>query len=150
MESKNSQAVTFGVFHLDFAKGRLSKFGTPVRLKPQPLKLLLLLVQRPGEVVTREEIQQQLWGDSNTFVDFDLGLNHCIRQIRAVLGDDAASPRYVETVPRSGYRFIAPVTQVPHKPKSLQRQFDQRTLVPLVATGKCAAASCSGRRQSWQ
>ena len=113
MESKNSQAVTFGVFHLDFAKGRLSKFGTPVRLKPQPLKLLLLLVQRPGEVVSREEIQQQLWGDSNTFVDFDLGLNHCIRQIRAVLGDDAASPRYVETVPRTGYRFIAPVTQVP-------------------------------------
>jgi TolB-like protein/DNA-binding winged helix-turn-helix (wHTH) protein/Tfp pilus assembly protein PilF len=113
MESKNSQAVTFGVFHLDFAKGRLSKFGTPVRLKPQPLKLLLLLVQRPGEVVSGEEIQQQLWGDSNTFVDFDLGLNHCIRQIRAVLGDDAASPRYVETVPRTGYRFIAPVTQVP-------------------------------------
>ena len=136
MESKNSQAVTFGVFHLDFAKGRLSKFGTPVRLKPQPLKLLLLLVQRPGEVVTREEIQQQLWGDSNTFVDFDLGLNHCIRQIRAVLGDDAAAPRYVETVPRSGYRFIAPVTQVPGQVEALAERPHPPKPLPIDQTKK--------------
>ncbi len=115
MDSNPSQAVTFGVFGLDFDTGRLSKFGTPVRVKPQALKLLVLLVERHGELVTREEIQKELWGDSNTFVDFDLGLNHCIRQIRAVLGDEASSPRYVETIPRQGYRFIAPVTEVPTK-----------------------------------
>ena len=115
MDSNPSQAVAFGVFRLDFDTGRLSKFGTPIRVKPQALKLLVLLVERHGQLVTREEIQKELWGDSNTFVDFDLGLNHCIRQIRAVLGDDAVSPRYVETVPRQGYRFIAPVTEVPGK-----------------------------------
>ena len=113
MESSRNDAVSFGVFRLDFEKGQLSKFGTPVRIKPQPLKLLLLLVERPGELVSREEIQQELWGDTNTFVDFDLGLNHCVRQIRSVLGDDASTPRYLETIPRRGYRFIAPVTQAP-------------------------------------
>jgi len=107
-----SQVVTFGVFRVDLDRGELSKFGTPVRLKPQALKLLLLLLEDAGEVVTREEIQKQLWGDNHTFVDFDLGLNHCVRQIRAALGDDATTPRYVETIPRRGYRFIAPVSAV--------------------------------------
>ena len=106
-----SAVITFGVFRLDIARGELKRFDTHLRLAPQPLKLLALLVSRPGEIVTREEIQQQLWG-TEIYVDFERGLNHCIRQIRAVLGDDPGAPAYIETVPRTGYRFVAPVTVV--------------------------------------
>ena len=103
--------LKFGVFHLDEAKNELKKFDTHIRLAPQPFKLLKLLASHHGEIVTREVIQEQLWG-YDTFVDFERGMNHCIRQIRAVLGDDAGTPRYIETVPRLGYRFIAPVTHI--------------------------------------
>jgi len=103
--------ITFGVFRLDSEKGELTRLGVVLHLPPQPFRLLLLLASRPGEVVTREEIQGQLW-DPGTFVDFERGLNHCIRQIRAVLGDDPSAPTYIETVPRTGYRFVAPVTVV--------------------------------------
>jgi TolB-like protein/DNA-binding winged helix-turn-helix (wHTH) protein/Tfp pilus assembly protein PilF len=106
-----SAVITFGVFHLDVARGELKRFDTHLRLAPQPFKLLVLLVSRPGEIVTREEIQQQLWG-TEIYVDFERGLNHCIRQIRAVLGDDPGAPAYIETIPRTGYRFVAPVTVV--------------------------------------
>jgi len=78
-------------------------------MHPQPLRVLLLLAERPGQVVTREEIQRSLWGD-NTFVDFERGINFCVNQIRTALGDDAEKPRYIETLPRRGYRFIAHVT----------------------------------------
>lgn len=104
----NSALISFGVFQLDVARNELRKFDIPVRLQPQPFKLLVLLASRHGEVVTREEIQEEIWG-KDTFVDFDRGLNHCVRQIRAVLDDDANAPRYIETLPRTGYRFIAPV-----------------------------------------
>ena len=109
LENTNSNVFAFGVFHLDAQNGELKRFGTALRLSPQPFRLLVLLASRHGEVVTREEIQQTLWG-SETFVDFESGLNHCIRQIRAVLSDDASAPSYIETVPRIGYRFIAPVS----------------------------------------
>ena len=79
-----------------------------MHLSPQPLKLLILLASRAGEVVTREEIRAQLWGDG-TFVDFEQGVNHCVRTIRAVLADGARGPLYIETLPRRGYRFIGPV-----------------------------------------
>src|SRR5882724_8980136 len=102
--------LTFGVFELDPSVGRLLKAGIPVKLPPQPFKVLLLLIDRPGQVVSREEIQRHLWGDS-TFVDFERGINFSINQIRAALCDDAEKPRYVETLPRVGYRFIAPVEQ---------------------------------------
>lgn len=111
LERPISAVITFGVFRLDVARGELKRFDTLLRLAPQPFKLLALLVSRPGEIVTREEIQQQLWG-TEIYVDFERGLNHCIRQIRAVLGDDPGAPTYIETVPRSGYRFVAPVTVV--------------------------------------
>jgi DNA-binding winged helix-turn-helix (wHTH) protein len=77
-----------------------------VRLQPQPAKLLVLLATRKGEVVTRGEIQRALWGE-DTFVDFEHGINFCVKQIRDALGDDAEKPRYIETVPRVGYRFVA-------------------------------------------
>jgi DNA-binding winged helix-turn-helix (wHTH) protein len=99
-------ALRFGPFELDVRSGELRRNGTTVRLQPQPLKVLLLLAGRPGEVVTREEIQGEIW-PAGTFVDFEQSLNFCIRQIRAALRDDANAPRYVETLPRRGYRWVA-------------------------------------------
>jgi len=104
-----SPKVKFGAFELDAATRKLVKGGIPIALRPQPFRVLLILTGRPGQVVTRDEIKRCLWGDS-TFVDFERGINFSINQIRAVLCDDAEKPRYIETLPRIGYRFIAPVT----------------------------------------
>ena len=98
----------FGVFEFEAETAELRKSGRPVRLRPQGRKLLKLLISRPREVIAREEIARFLW-DADVFVDFEQGVNHTIKQVRAALGDDAESPRYVETLPRCGYRFIAPV-----------------------------------------
>ena len=103
--------LRFGAFELDAKNGDLRRDGVPVKLPPQPFKVLVLLATRPGQLVTREEIQHQVWS-GETFVDFELGLNYCLNQIRTALGDHARTPRYIETVPRRGYRFIAPVTPV--------------------------------------
>lgn len=105
----NSPAFRFGHFVFLVAAGELRKGETLLKLHPQPFRVLALLVERAGALVTREEIQHALWG-GHTWVDFDAGINFCIRQIRAVLGDDAEKPRYIETVARKGYRFVAPVT----------------------------------------
>ena len=102
------QQIRFGVFELDPAAGQLRKSGVPVPLSRQPLDVLLLLVRRPGEVVTREELKETLWPDE-TFVDFDNGVNSAIRRIRRALDDSPSSPRFLETLPKRGYRFIAPV-----------------------------------------
>ncbi len=98
----------FGIFELDLKTGELRKAGVLVHLPPQPFKILALLASRPGQLLTREEIQQHVWG-GETFVDFEQGLNFAIKRIRDALGDDAETPRYVETLPRRGYRFIYPV-----------------------------------------
>jgi TolB-like protein/DNA-binding winged helix-turn-helix (wHTH) protein/Flp pilus assembly protein TadD len=98
----------FGSFDLDPLGGELRHSGELIKLQPQPFKVLVLLVSRAGQLVTREELRQQVWGD-NTFVDFEHGLNFCISQIREVLQDIAGHPQFVETVPRRGYRFVAPV-----------------------------------------
>ena len=98
-----------GPFELDSAEGTLSRNGGRVKLQELPCRLLLLLVERAGEVVTREEVRQRLWPE-NTFVEFDNSLGVAIRKVRDALNDDAEAPRYVETVPRRGYRFLAPVT----------------------------------------
>jgi len=103
--------LRFGVFELDTGTAELRKAGTLLRLPPQPLKILALLATRPGQLVTREEIQKQIWG-SDTFVDFEQGLNFAISRIRTALGDDAENPHYIETLPRRGYRFVAPVERV--------------------------------------
>lgn len=103
-----SSVVRFGVFQLDPHAGRLLRNGRVVRLKPQPFKLLELLVSRPGELVTREEIRDALWG-SDTFVDFEQGVNSAIKQVREALNEDAERPLYIETVPKRGYRFTAPI-----------------------------------------
>jgi DNA-binding winged helix-turn-helix (wHTH) protein len=102
------RVARFGVFELDLSAGELRKSGVKLRLQGQPFQVLALLLARAGEVVTREELQQKLW-PSDTFVDFDHSLNTAINKVREALGDSASSPRYVETLARRGYRFIAPV-----------------------------------------
>ncbi len=100
--------LRFGVFELDLRAGELRKHGLRVRLQEQPFQVLAMLLEHPGEVVTREEVQKQLW-PADTFVDFDHGLNKAINKLREALGDSAQSPRFVETVARRGYRFLAEV-----------------------------------------
>ena len=101
----------FGVFEVDTPAHQLRKQGLRIRLQDQPYQLLLLLLERAGQVVTRDELRQRLW-PSSAFVDFDHGLNNCIARLREALGDAAASPRFIETVPRVGYRFLDKVTAV--------------------------------------
>jgi DNA-binding winged helix-turn-helix (wHTH) protein/Tol biopolymer transport system component len=99
----------FGAFELEAASGELRKAGIPIKLRLQATEVLLMLAERAGQIVTREEIRQRLWS-GDTFVDFERSINFCVNQVRAALGDDAEKPRFVETLPRRGYRFIAPVT----------------------------------------
>jgi len=103
-----AQLIRFGVFELDLAAAELRKSGVRIRLQEQPFLVLSLLLQRPGEVITREDLRQQLW-PADTFVDFDHSLNTAVNKLREALGDSASTPRYVETLARRGYRFIAPV-----------------------------------------
>ena len=100
--------VRFGVYELDLHSGDLRKSGARLTLQQQPLQLLSVLLEHPGELVTRDELRTRLWPD-DTFVDFEHGLNAAVKRLRDTLGDSADSPRFVETVPRRGYRFIAPV-----------------------------------------
>src|SRR5271165_2295230 len=108
--SEHSSSVRFGQFELDISEERLLKKGLPVRLEHQPLQILIALLDRAGEVVNREELCAGLWPDG-TYVDFDEGLNTAVKKLRYALGDSADRPVFIETVPRRGYRFIAPVTQ---------------------------------------
>src|SRR5258708_7869465 len=101
--------VRFGVFEIDLRAGELRKKGVRIRLQGQHYLLLITLLKQHGEVVTREELRSSLW-PQDTFVDFDHGLGTAVNKLREVLGDSAANPRFVETSPRRGYRFIAPVT----------------------------------------
>jgi len=100
--------VRFGVFEADFRTGELRKQGVRIKLQEKPFQLLAALVERPGELVTRDELRRRLWGDQ-TFVDFERGLNIAITKLRTGLGDSAESPRFIETLPRRGYRFVAPI-----------------------------------------
>jgi eukaryotic-like serine/threonine-protein kinase len=102
----HSGSIRFGPFELDPVNRELRKNGFSVRLQPQQLAVLLLLTERAGQIVSREEIHQRIWGN-DTFVDFERGINYSINQIRAALGDNAAKPRFIETIPRRGYRFTA-------------------------------------------
>jgi Tol biopolymer transport system component/DNA-binding winged helix-turn-helix (wHTH) protein len=108
MSSNGARMVQFGVFEVDQRAGELRRNGARVKVQEQPLQILALLLERPGEVVTREELQSRLW-PADTFVDFDHSLNAAVRRLRDALGDSAENPRFVETVARRGYRFLAPV-----------------------------------------
>jgi len=102
------EIIGFGVFQVDLRAGELRRNGSKVRLQDQPFQVLALLLEKPGQVVTREELRARLW-PADTFVDFDHGLNAAIKRLRDALGDSAENPRFVETLARRGYRFIAPV-----------------------------------------
>jgi len=114
--------VRFGIFEIDTAVGELRRQGIRVKLQEQPFQVLVMLLQTPGVVVSREEIRARLWGD-DTFVDFDQSLNTAVNKIREALGDSATNPRYIETLARKGYRFLAPVEHHNRTP-SLVTGFD--------------------------
>jgi cholera toxin transcriptional activator len=107
-EATTSRRYRFGTFEADAATGELRRRGIRVRINAQPFQLLVMLLERPGELVTREEIAGALWPDG-TFVDFEHGVNSAMNRIREALGDSAGNPRFIETLARRGYRFIAPV-----------------------------------------
>src|SRR5579872_3102740 len=105
------RSVRFGVFEVDLRAGELRKKGVKIRLQGQPYMLLTALLKQQGEVVTREELRRELWPEG-TFVDFDHSLGTAVNKLREVLGDSAANPRFVETMHRRGYRFIAPISTI--------------------------------------
>lgn len=108
-EQAQKPVVRFGVFEASLLSGELRKHGLLVRVPGQPFKILTILLERPGEVITRDQLRQILWS-ADTFVDFEHGLNSAVKKLREALGDSAENPRYIETLPRVGYRFIAPVS----------------------------------------
>ena len=111
------ERARFGIFTFTPSTGELRRGDVPVRLQSQPAKVLAALLSRAGEIVTRETLQREIWSDG-THVDFERGLNFCIAQVRTALGDSAESPRFIETIPKQGYRFIAPVVAQPFRAAS--------------------------------
>src|ERR1700734_4565743 len=106
--SDRTRRMRFGTFDVDLRAGEVLKHGIRLKIPGQPFQVLALLLEHPGEVVTREEFRQKLW-PGDTFVDFDTGLNSAVKKLREALGDSAEEPRYIETLPRRGYRFVARV-----------------------------------------
>ena len=101
--------LSFGTFEVDRESGELLKRGLPLRLQEKPLQLLLLLLEHPGKIASREDLQRRLW-PNGTYVDFDKGLNTAVKKLRYALGDSPDKPVFIETIPRRGYRFIAPIS----------------------------------------
>ncbi|MGB4785288.1 MAG: winged helix-turn-helix domain-containing protein, partial [Candidatus Acidiferrum sp.] len=149
MRTEGTEILRFGVFEVDLRAGEVRKQGVRIKLQEQPFQVLTQLLKRPGEVVTREELRAQLW-PSDTFVDFDNGLNTSINKLREALGDSADSPRFIETLPRRGYRFIAPVTGVDGKTRetatgvSTDARKRNRKIVATVAIAVLAVGIAGG------
>ncbi len=117
MDGGGKGRVRFGDFEFNSLSGKLFREDRLVKIQPQPLRVLGVLIEQAGQIVSREQLRTRVWGDT-TFVDFDQGLNYCMRQIRVALRDGASEPLYIETLPKQGYRFIAHVTVVPVVPKA--------------------------------
>ena len=107
-DADQSRTVRFGAFEVDLRTGELRKNGLKIKLQDQPFRVLIILLRHAGDVVTREEFRRELWSN-DTFVDFDHGLNAAVRRLRDALDDSAESPRFIETLPRRGYRFISTI-----------------------------------------
>jgi len=140
--STSAEVIRFGVFEADTRTGELRKHGLRIKLQEQPFQVLSLLLARPGELVTREELRLKLW-PADTFVDFEHGLNKTINKLREALGDDSETPRFIETLPRRGYRFIAPITS--DSPLSGPDESQA-----VSAARSAPAASGSPRRARWK
>src|SRR5947208_16977075 len=106
---RHTSVVRFGAYEVSLQSGEVRKAGLRIRVQQQPMKLLEILLERPGEVVTREELRSRVWADES-FGDFDQAVNIAIAKLRSALGDSADNPRYIETLPKRGYRFIADVS----------------------------------------
>ena len=149
LEVRSRSILRFGVFEVDVRVGELRKQGVRIKLQEQPFHVLTVLLQRPGEVVTREELRSENWS-ADTFVDFDNSLNTAINKLREALGDSADNPRFIETLPRRGYRFIAPVTGVDGTTRgtatgvSAARPPRGRKIVMMVAVAVLAAGIAGG------
>ena len=151
LEVRSRAILRFGVFEVDVRAGELRKQGVRVKLQEQPFHVLTILLQRPSEVVTREELRVQLW-QSDTFVDFDNGLNTSINKLREALGDSADNPRYIETLPRRGYRFIAPVFSkdgIEQTPEPVPRR-RRKIAIAAVAVLAIGTASAAGLYVRWK
>jgi eukaryotic-like serine/threonine-protein kinase len=137
--------VRFGSFEADLLEGKLTKKGNRIRLQQQPLRILALLLEHPGQLVSREEICQKLWSD-DTFVEFDDALNTAVRKLREALNDSADNPRFLETVPRRGYRFVAPVAWLPEPEAvaTIRSRVPRRPYLWLAAALIAAGASIGG------
>ena len=143
----------FGIFEFNGTNRELRRDGQLVRLQAQPAQVLGCLIQRAGQVVSREELQREVWGEG-TFVDFDRGLNFCMAQIRSALDDDATAPRFIRTIPKRGYQFIAPIAMAanapaePGEPAGEGRKFSLRLVVAgvLLATLLLGIAFAAGYR----
>ena len=128
--------LRFGLFELNLDTEELRKDGIPIKLPPQPFRILALLANRAGQIVPREEIRQQIWG-GETYVDFEHGMNQCIKQIRTALNDNADTPVYVETLPRRGYRFLASVvvkTVAEPAPRVVESKSGIQSVIANLAT----------------
>jgi len=125
--------MRFADFELDPRSAELRRNGTPIKLQEQPARLLLCLLEHPGEIVSREELRQRLW--PNEFVDFDHSLNAAVRKLREALGDSADEPRFIETLSRRGYRFIAPVTPIDARPRFRMRLLPFAAAAVVIAGG---------------
>lgn len=139
--------IRFAAFEVDAAAGELRKHGVRIRLQEQPFRILTSLLERPGELVTREELRERIWG-SDTFVDFDHGLNAAVNRLRTALDDSAATPRYIETVARKGYRFVGMVeTPEPIFPQAVEKSAQRTPLWILFAAAGALLAIVAWR---WQ
>ena len=134
---RSSGVIRFDVFEVDLRAGELYKAGRKIRLQIQPFHALALLLERPGEVVTREEFEKRLW-PGDTFVDFDHSLNTAIKKLRLALGDDQKKPRFVETLPKRGYRFIGKLAET-------ARSLSAKPPVPASGVGQLARLCAEGK-----
>ena len=139
--SKSAGVLRFGVFEVDLRAGELRKDGLKVRLQEQPFRVLALLLEKPGEVITREEVREKLWS-ADTYVDFDKSLNTTVNKLREALGDSAENPRFVQTLHRRGYRFIAPVKGL--TPAPVQTNRGSRAAWYVAAALAVAAIALAG------
>jgi eukaryotic-like serine/threonine-protein kinase len=134
-QEERGKIVRFGLFEVDMGEGKLTKSGTRIRLQEQPFRILVLLLENAGHLVTRDAIRQELW-TQDTFVEFDRALNTAVGKLRVALSDSAENPRFLETIPRKGYRFISPVAITPREQGTLAATEPATPLVPAVSVSE--------------